>query len=383
MSIVEALARLRESQQAWRGCQDRPRFTVLQNDLYGLIRAVVKEKGRNSPVFHLTAPRLQGDIVRSCAVRWEGEDSGVVTVGKRSFDLCDVMHETLRGLADKYLVCPVFEITSEAFICGALALRAHAMQRGADRQLGTAIIENLDEVSASETGQPVEAGEPGFTVAAAAARLEPTENPLVQDGPSGELEESSVGEWERHHAAMWFHYPDRRGAQAVWRDVSALSLRHCYVALRHQSGATLVEIARELGLRHSSSLTVLKEEIKDYFPHSTEGGFVPLGDFAPVMIAPAVVTFLGVGPRQPWDRLRQPRDAAQRRWLQARKAMLWSVLRIARSLLLEDVPASRPHWWSWRDENGAVAGELLVETSVFSGQGRWIQLQDVRGLQKK
>ncbi len=383
MTIAEALARLQDSQQAWRDCPDRPRFRALQKDLYELIRAVVEENGRNSPTFRLTAPRLASGIARRCAVHWEGGDSGVVTVGKRSFDLRDVMHETLLGLADKYLVCPVFEITSEAYLCGALALRGHAMARSADRQLGTGTIENPDEVSAGEIGQPAEAGEPGFTVAAAAAGGEPGEYLLVQEGGSVELDGSPVAEWERHHAVMWFHYPGRPGSPAAWQAVPALSLRHCYVALRHQSGATLVDIARELGLRHSSSLTALKEEINDYFPHSTEGGFVPLGDFAPVVVAPAVVALLGVGPHQPWDRLRQPRDAAQRRWLQARKAVLWSVLRVARSLLLEDVSASRPHWWSWRDEHGAMAGELLVEASVCSGQGRWVRLQDVRGLQKK
>lgn len=380
MSIVEALARLQESQRAWRDCPDRPRFTALQNDLYKLIRAVVEEKGRNSPVFQFTAPRLAGSLLRHCTVRWEGRDSGVVTAGKRSFDLRDVVHETLRGLTDKYLVCPVFEITSEAYICGAMALRAHAMARSADRQLGTVEIENPGELPQDETDRLAEAGEPGFVVAAATPRAELGDNPLAQEGPEVGLEELPVAEWERQQAVMWFHYPGRPGSPAVWRDVPALSLRHCYVALRHQSGATLVEIARELGLRHSSSLTALKEEIRDFFPPGNEGGFVPLGDFAPVGLAPAVVALLGVGPRQPWDRLRQPCDTAQRDWLQARKGVLWSVLRIARALFLEDVPASRPHWWSWRDENGAMAGEVLVEVATFSGPGRWVRLHDVRGL---
>lgn len=282
-----ALDRLSAAQRDWRRHVDGARFNGLLEALYSLLCLLVARAGKSD---RWTMPVIYGAERLTLILDPAG---GTAEIGGRRLALDDVIHETLMDLADKYLACESFRITGTGYLKSAMILRAHAMARSAYRQLGSGELDGIDPVA-------------------------------LVDHPVGDDPDSRI-------AALWFHSP-LRPAHPAWRELPALSLRHCYVALRRQSGATLTDIARELGV-HGSRLTPLKREIVDFLPQLTKGGFIPLGDFASVLFAPEAIRQLGLGHPQHRDVQRSHRDPAQHDWLHRRKMMLWTAYVCAYRLL--------------------------------------------------
>ncbi len=273
--LTDALDRLSATQQEWRQHVDGARFNDLLKALYALLRLLVAQAGKCG---HYTMPVAHGSERLTLVLDLVGRTA---EISNRRLALDDVIHETLMDLADKYLACENFQITSTGYLKSAMILRAHAMARSAYRQLGSGELEDIDPITV--------------------------------------IDHSLGSDPDPRIAALWFH-STLQPAHPAWRDLSALSLRHCYVALRWQSGATLTKIARELGV-HSSRLTSLKREIIDFLPQLTKGGFIPLSDFASILFAPEAIRQLGLGHPQRRDVQRQHRD---HEWLQLRKRILWT-----------------------------------------------------------
>lgn len=286
-------------QQDWLAKPDGFQFNRLISKLYELIMVIVNEK--------LTQSYHTGTIAfnvrrESFELRLVKAKTGSYEVGMGSFrmELQEVVQEYVMELSEKFKKNKTFRIQNINYLTNGLMIKAFTMLRSMHRKLG--IYDDQIEVE---------------------------DHSGIKKETYHEVEN---GEVYHYLKLLWFHHINCRRCRKEWQRIPGFSLRHCYAAIRLQSGANALQVANELGI-HSSRITRLRKEFSDFFPEFTNGGFIPLGDFAGINVSSQVLKQMGLanGDNRSLDRNSESKKALN--WIQDRKTILWEVYIFSRTLL--------------------------------------------------
>ncbi|MBN1182396.1 MAG: hypothetical protein JXB49_08930 [Bacteroidales bacterium] len=324
-------------QSEWELLPDGANFYRLIEALYYLIQLIISDMDTNGEIRFLFP--LSNDK-GSMSIQFFMDKTGGYYTKNKKLNLDEVIHEFILQIRDKYISDPSFKISSKSFIRSGLAMRANSMLKSMYRKIDRYVCANVDYDDIAFT------------------HMDDIENKL---------------DCKQEIEQLWFHYIDSPHSKDEWHHLKGFSLRHCYVALRSQSGATMVDIAKEIGV-NPSRLTHLKKEFIDFYPQFDQGGFIPLPDFIGIHFSVDCVKKLGLGDELRRDILRKFKSREDLEWIMIRKSILWA----AYSTAIKDhfqidnlKNATRIEQASYWDKKTI---SLLVNIKNDSVSGTWLEL---------
>ncbi len=306
--VGDALARHQAAEAAWRARPDGVRFHHLLDTLHALCTSVIGS-GRRSA--QLLPSRKEGATAATIGMWLDVKPGGGgdVVVGRTRLSVREMINTYIVSLADRYVRTPTFAVTSASYVRQGLLLQAYTLARRATRHSGTISVDELTTEPARQTPDPADA--------------------------------AAVVGWRR---ALWLHERGTTRPVHAWTMVDGLSLRHCYAALRAQSGAALLDVATELDV-HAAALSRARRELNDFLPNLPRGGWIPLGEFAALQVAPQVRAELGLNGTHRVDSRRQL-GGDDRGRVRVGKLALWAAYLHARTVLMRGRPEAGPTWVS-------------------------------------
>ena len=289
-SIPALQAGIIRTWKKWRKVPDGNHFKILTRQVGIFVHAVVQDALKEGTTT-LTSPIPHVGRVAITVAVFRGKST--IVNHSHVTDFNEVVNDYLTWLCNKYLLKPDTQhVQSPAYIRMGIVMRAYSMERGLKNTL------QKEQLNAEAVMRP---------------------------SPENEIPDT------RRLKTLWF-YPcnDETDPVALPRSFQGLSLRYLYVALRHNAGARLTDIAAELDI-HSSRLTALKKEYTRLFPEINSGAWLYfVMDYKPVRMQDTLLHKLNLkGVHRRYSLLKSIDDKRIQMDILRSKYLLWHLLQFA------------------------------------------------------
>ena len=275
---------------SWRSVPDGNRYQTLTRQLGIFVQDVVREAlVTGKAVLSATIPHVGRVFITII----ESNERRTITNHTHITDFDEVVNDYLTWLCRRYLLKPDTQhVQSAAYIRMGIVMQAYTLERR----------EKNKKQQEIRTNNPVE-------------KLPEKEKTFTPD----------------RLKILWFYpYGDNPIPDRLHPFFQGLSLRYIYVALRYNAGASLSEIAQELGI-HASRVTAVKKEYARLFPEIHSSAWLKINmDYKPIYVEDPMMYKLNLkGCHHRYSLIKTTDDKRLQRKILKSKQILWQTFTFA------------------------------------------------------
>jgi len=242
--ITKPRTSLDQAWKSWRSVPDGNRYQVLTRQLGIFVQEIVREALVDGKALLTTTIPHVGRVFITVV---ESNGRRTITNHTHVTDFDEVVNDYLTWICRRYLQkSDTQHVQSPAYIRMGIVMRAYTLERKEKNK---------------------------------------KQREVINDNPAGELIRKEKGSTHDRLKTLWF-YPHGEAPipDLLPPSFQGLSLRYIYVALRHNAGTSLSEIARELDI-HASRVTAVKKEYTRLFPHIHSSAWMKIDiDYKPICV---------------------------------------------------------------------------------------------------
>jgi len=242
--ITKPQTSLDQAWESWRSVPDGYRYQVLTRQLGIFVQEIVREALIDGKAMLTTTIPHVGRVFITVV---ESNGRRAITNHTHITDFDEVVNDYLTWLCRRYLQKPDTQhVQSPAYIRMGIVMRAYTLERKEKNK-------NHQEI--------------------------------MNDNSAGELFGREKGSTYDRLKTLWFYpHGEAHIPNLLPPSFQGLSLRYIYVALRHNAGTSLSEIARELDV-HASRVTAVKKEYTRLFPNIHSSAWMKIDtDYKPICV---------------------------------------------------------------------------------------------------